>query len=1415
MSFIDDTTICENEYLAQLSEGKIDPNSCHGLFSVFENQNKFITPVLTEEEKSRQLLFTKYHKFKNYKEGELVINSKQEFEKYFDLITNNVFLCMNWDNVLIAGGSILSLLSSVPKEYKTSDEKIQEWFRNNGNFGDIDIFLYGLTDRQATKKIFEIYESIKNIIPKEILCVRGPRAISFVMGSNYRHIQIVLRNFKTLPEILLSFDVDSCAFGYDGENIYCSPRACYAMTRAVNTVSVTKKSPSYEYRLTKYGKRGYAVYIPNFTEDNLNEQIYLKPPHQLKGLARLLVLEKLDDNVKYQIYKDVLDLHQASMRKNLNQKSEYEDSDYSKIYLPEWTEEFKLDDVQVIMKKKFDQLNKGSEFIKHYCFYGKLNDVIMGKTVKLPTFENVEEKQNYDRSYVNGRLKFHSIADKDFKELGVFRTSCIKVSDEDVLQWYQTAYHEATNKNTVIEYATNNQPEKISELLDSGKSNRTDEEYQIWKRSMLNSRDIANRVPLHQAIFREDECMVFFLLECGVDITYVSKLGKTALHTACEVGNLNIVKMLIESQQVSDDKSLINVMDSYKLTPILYSLMYGNVEVFKYLYKCIKEDDLVLVWVFKYDKNKNYRALKMCLLFRQYEIAKFLLSKGYDINDYYSKNSKNSVHILEDVVKAHDYDMFNVLLNYHNSTEDSCLKYRLENLQYLSKDLQQKYNKAVTKQSRDYYSTFITKLYDIHGNKAGLYELLSGMIVYHRFDDFKEYIKENEVNLSLVNNGESLLDNVESKMAWIKSNIVSFKNNVKNLQSTKKQPIKKYQYTTGKIGFDNDEIYIVPSWIISNEVSYVINSSKTYVSNKTETQKLEEEIESLQENLKYYEKVKKFLTGKGVVSMIKGNFKKGSVKSGVSGPKKSTISIKCSDEYSDEYSEDELPTKPVTVNSSTTQNVNIVVMSSKKVPVNDQQTYLELFDDIRSGSDLNEYELSEFDLECYLSKSQMTLLQAALQAENFNAFTLILKHMIDNKKVVLEKKKKIVRNNLKLKKLVSTNTKESDSESEEEEENVFKYVLDSKTIRLMLYGLMEIISQTESSTALSYLLFELLEMCKIYDMKEFLDVAISEFWKYIKIFISNNSYKLIDVLMKFYDESNLTIRTESHQIINSVFLQNDLEGLMTFFKSIKSCKNRIEFEDNILLDYLCDIKANPAVTKTKIPAKVVKLLLEMKPSLLNCQVNGTYPVVFASECDLNIFELILSNLPDINMYDSHGKNAIHSSVLANKVENIKLLLTTYPEQVNSQTKIQLKTPLMLGSCSYGTTVDTILSFKPNEDIVDVFGNTALHYGMIKANIFLVNKLKFHNRENYMRMTPSDYIVNNYKSYFHHIRNEKLGLQLDKKKLSFIVEIYKKYVSKRASEVRVLANYSDVVRVNKYILNSIPEGVHEIPDNLRV
>ena len=58
------------------------------------------------------------------------------------------------------------------------------------------------------------------------------------------------------PEILMGFDVDSCAMGFDGTRAWVAGRAHNAVTSQVNLVDLTRRSPSYEMRLAKYAKRG-------------------------------------------------------------------------------------------------------------------------------------------------------------------------------------------------------------------------------------------------------------------------------------------------------------------------------------------------------------------------------------------------------------------------------------------------------------------------------------------------------------------------------------------------------------------------------------------------------------------------------------------------------------------------------------------------------------------------------------------------------------------------------------------------------------------------------------------------------------------------------------------------------------------------------------------------------------------------------------------------------------------------------------------------------------------------------------------------------------------------------------------------------------------------------------------------------
>ncbi len=82
------------------------------------------------------------------------------------------------------------------------------------------------------------------------------------------------------------------------------------MMRQCNTTDVTRRSPSYEVRLSKYAKRGFEVYVPSLVRADVDPTVSLLSHHsksfradglkifersivRIEGLARLLVLERL------------------------------------------------------------------------------------------------------------------------------------------------------------------------------------------------------------------------------------------------------------------------------------------------------------------------------------------------------------------------------------------------------------------------------------------------------------------------------------------------------------------------------------------------------------------------------------------------------------------------------------------------------------------------------------------------------------------------------------------------------------------------------------------------------------------------------------------------------------------------------------------------------------------------------------------------------------------------------------------------------------------------------------------------------------------------------------------------------------------------------------------------------------------
>lgn len=228
------------------------------------------------------------------------INDINTFQKIFNKKYDDYFSHVDFNNILIAGGSVIGTL-------------LQENWNN-----DVDIFIYGLTEDKAFEKvailISQIYASYEESIKRknnqdfeevedeveekvedfysknmnkrgstaisrrsrgsklrskvvgkqteiEVENIRNDKAIT-LMIDNKQEIQIILRVYKSVSEILHGFDMGSVAVGYDKSNVYFTSLGKFSYENLANIVDPTRRSTTYEKRLMKYFNRGFQIILP-------------------------------------------------------------------------------------------------------------------------------------------------------------------------------------------------------------------------------------------------------------------------------------------------------------------------------------------------------------------------------------------------------------------------------------------------------------------------------------------------------------------------------------------------------------------------------------------------------------------------------------------------------------------------------------------------------------------------------------------------------------------------------------------------------------------------------------------------------------------------------------------------------------------------------------------------------------------------------------------------------------------------------------------------------------------------------------------------------------------------------------------------------------------------------------------------
>ncbi len=200
--------------------------------------------------------------------------TKKYRAKYSLIPTNKRF----FKNVLIAGGSVSETL--------TTD-------KTNRSINDIDIFLYGLTPEEASSKVVEIVEDMINELVYQMqknvdddITKRSNRKEPFtaddveqifsrsnncitILLDKYK-VQIILRIYSSPSEILHGFDLGSSAVGFDDDRMYFTSLSKFAYEYNANILDTTRRSTTYERRLTKYLERGFNIILPNLDVSQLS-----------------------------------------------------------------------------------------------------------------------------------------------------------------------------------------------------------------------------------------------------------------------------------------------------------------------------------------------------------------------------------------------------------------------------------------------------------------------------------------------------------------------------------------------------------------------------------------------------------------------------------------------------------------------------------------------------------------------------------------------------------------------------------------------------------------------------------------------------------------------------------------------------------------------------------------------------------------------------------------------------------------------------------------------------------------------------------------------------------------------------------------------------------------------------------------
>lgn len=285
----------EEELRKAFQDGSIAGFDAHrGLVPLFSPDSEQNLPLRYQKpvdlEQNGVLLLKKLHET-SVDGAPVTVTSLDEFQFNFNPTHTNILHRLEnvlmEEPIIIAGGAVLRALTASPT-IRTS----LSW----GDKSDIDIFVHTKDPLEANRIARRIFYALA--VDHERWVVVRSRGVVNIHRKSERwnkveeKCQIVLRLYDSPAEILLGFDCDCCCCAFDGREVWALQRCLSALRTGINILNPLHAWPnkaSYELRLVKYARRGFAVFVPGLDSDRIDhDQIRNSKMSNLKGLARFL-----------------------------------------------------------------------------------------------------------------------------------------------------------------------------------------------------------------------------------------------------------------------------------------------------------------------------------------------------------------------------------------------------------------------------------------------------------------------------------------------------------------------------------------------------------------------------------------------------------------------------------------------------------------------------------------------------------------------------------------------------------------------------------------------------------------------------------------------------------------------------------------------------------------------------------------------------------------------------------------------------------------------------------------------------------------------------------------------------------------------------------------------------------------------